>query len=349
MMNTLQKRIFIQLPALFLCLSLVCAGDENPVAAQGEQKPKKSSSAILALEARLKALEKEEEALSALSGKLAEGQVPTTAELWESWLPPAIYLVDLSNSDSKKELTGAAAGNVREILETKDVELEQLYALKTEMEGGNREDTPVLEELDVLGIESPDKVLEKEMKELDAMRSQLQRLRFQDRFQRSADLGEAMEDDQALLQQVSLSDPETRQPVPEGVRVEEESEGDPRRITVNLLKLAETCYKAGRFEKALQVFSDIDSATHNEGDRILYMMGRCSENTGDLNAARKYYQEVGKVYPNSFWAKEAKFAITLVGWKEEIGEVRGLPPEVMRVLGYGKAQDNTNGTGRNHE
>lgn len=372
MMNITGKKIFISWLAVALCMPCVCfaqdaadqakkdvkpqietkADDSKPkadteavadatdsnkpdetTATTSDEERKNVSSAVKALEARLQALEDEEAALSAINDKLNNGEEVTADDLKESWLPPAVYLVDLNEDDPNQELTGEAAGNVREILSDKEDELEQLYALKTEMEGGRDEAPPVLESIAVLGLENPEDVLAEEEKELEAMRAQLQRLRFHDRFQRSADLAEAIDDDQTLLQDVALSADNRKDPILRQDENETETDESPKNIAVNLLKLGQSCYEAGRYEKALEVFTNIDHAAHVEGDRVLYMMGRCSEKIGDLKAARDHYREVGKVYPESFWANEAKFAITMVDWKEEVGEMNGLPPEVLRVLG----------------
>jgi hypothetical protein len=62
------------------------------------------------------------------------------------------------------------------------------------------------------------------------------------------------------------------------------------------------------------------------------MIGRCRECQGDLEEAQKNYQQVSKEFPGSFWAKQAKFALEIVEWKQELGSIEGVPAELRELL-----------------
>ena len=63
------------------------------------------------------------------------------------------------------------------------------------------------------------------------------------------------------------------------------------------------------------------------------MIGRCRESVDDLEKALKNYQQVCKEFPGSFWAKQAKFAMEIVEWKQELGSIDGVPSELRDLLG----------------
>jgi TolA-binding protein len=316
------------LMALFGHPALAGGPDEDPPA---QDRPAVvDQGAVNALQARLLALEQEEEHLQALATRLKNGESVEMAELWRCWLPPAVYLTLLSEASEDKEITDAAAEITMDLLDEKDAELDQLLRLRSEVEGGGQVSIQHLKETETMGMEGRENTLSKHEEELEKLRRQLEGINFQDRFQRSADLDtEIGGQDQHRLPALDREDAAMEEEIHETASREE---GRDSAMPNNLLKVAETCYRMGRFQRAWDVFEKIDSASHADGDRILYMIGRCRERLDDLEGAKESYRHLKKVYPGSFWAKQAEFAITTVDWKMTLGPIKGPPEEVYRVL-----------------
>lgn len=282
-----------------------------------------SSGAIKALQERLKALEAEEENLKSLSEQLAAGRDVRSADLFKHWLPPALYISDESVVDDPLGIAGAAAEITQDLLDEKDVELERLRRLKSSVEGGERVALDQIESADTMGIPGREKMLSDHVADLAELRERLEAIRFQERFNRSADLSTKMAGkDSGLVIPAETGGSDA-------AKTEEDEEP---KVAINLMTLAETCYRSGQIQKALDVFEKIDSADHDQGDRILYMIGRCKERLGDLVGARRSFNEFLRLYPESFWAPQAKFALSMVDWKQELGAIEGAPEEVTRVL-----------------
>jgi TolA-binding protein len=228
------------------------------------------------------------------------------------------------------------------MLEDKDDEIEQLLALKARMENGEDLNLSELAELGP-GLSGRTKILESVESELDQLKAELEELRFQEKFRLAANLKEAAgEDETALLDEQppveEIGEPAVVIPTMEDMReAAEAAVSEEGGVAVNLMKLAETYYRTGRFDKAWEVFERIDRAAHPQGDRILYMIGRCRERLHDLAGAKEAYEEVEKVYPGTFWSDQAKFALSVLDWKIELGPIEGVPPEVRRVLDGNKA------------
>ncbi|MHC4942924.1 MAG: tetratricopeptide repeat protein [Planctomycetota bacterium] len=306
--------------------------DEDPLSK--EQPAALDRAAMNALQERLLALEQEEQELKELAARLKDGYPVDVAELWKSWLPPAVYLTMLSESSDSSELTGAAAEITRDLLDEKDAELDQLLRLKSEVEGGGEVSLEGLAEAETMGMDGRANALLKQEEELEKLRRHLEGIHFQERFQRSADLDEELGDDDQV--RLPAMDREGKATAASG---DEENADDPSReetaensMPNNLLKVAETCYRLRRYQRAWDVFEKIDTASHEDGDRILYMIGRCREHLEDLKGAKEAYQHLKKVYPGSFWSKQADFAIATVNWKMNLGPIKGPPEEVYRVL-----------------
>lgn len=302
----------------------------------------KAVAARKALEERLRALEEEERSLSTWAEALGTGEPVKTSDLFSAFVPPAVYLVDVSEPLDSLQITGTAAEIATGMLEDKDDEIQQLLAIKARLENG--EDLNLAELTDLgPGMSGRTKILEGVETELDSLKAELEELRFQEKFRLAARLKQAAkEDENALLDDspvVEKSD-EPRIDIPsiEDMRQAAEAavsaEGG---MAVNLMKLAETYYKTGRYDKAWEVYERIDKAAHPHGDRILYMIGRCRERLQDLEGAKTAYEEVGRVYPDTFWSEQAAFALSVLDWKIKLGPIEGVPDEVKRVLDGNKA------------
>jgi len=317
---------FLALWILLPALAYAAAARPQAETAPKQAAPARvSGSAGRALQERLDAVEREEAALAELSRRLAEGDNVRAADLWRAWLPGAIYAAD---EDEREEITGAAAELTMRLLETKDLELEALRMAKHQVEQGEAVPLDALEDLVPLGLEGRRKALEEHEEELAGLQARLEDLQFQDRFRRSADLGtELSEAEQSLLGAA-----ERKKNLDAGAPEEATAEpGDPS-VPIDPFHLAEACYRAERFEQALAVLEKIDSAAHAEGDRVLYLGGRCRERLGDLKRAEEAYRHVRKTYPGSFWARQAEFALSAVKWRQDLGPVEGAPSEVWRIL-----------------
>jgi tetratricopeptide (TPR) repeat protein len=332
---------------LWAAVPCTAAGQET--SAQPE-KDKPTSSAKAALEARLQALEEEERALEEMVARAQEGKTIDAITLFSLWLPPAVYLVDLPGAEERPTVTEAAAEITTDLLKNKESEMRKLEALKSKLERGEGIEIAEVVDLSVLGKAGREQELQKSEAEVEALRSRLSELQFQSRFQRAADLDVALEDQEDSVPWPDrILDPadfptvqelQDKEPLSDGVVPNQEVEAEPipddtdgeLKMAVDLTALADTCYRASLYEKALQVYEKIDIASQGQGDRILYMIGRCKERLGLLEEALTSYEQLEKVFPDSYWAKESLFAKSMVTWKIQLGAVQGTPPEARRLL-----------------
>ncbi|MBU0754302.1 MAG: tetratricopeptide repeat protein [Planctomycetes bacterium] len=315
-----------------LLYALVFTGSMVSAPAQDKGGNADSSAAIQALQERLKALEAEEKSLEELAGDLAEGKEVRNADLWKEWLPPAVYFSSESETEDVLGIAGAAAELTQDLLGEKGVELERLQQLKSQLEGGKEVPLEGVEAAENLGLAGKEKMLDEHETELADLLGRYERLQFKERFQRSADLTSDLEgtEDHLLFEN-------GREKPGEGTAEPGDPVIDPFRnkdtsVTANLLKLGEMCYRSGRIEKALEVLTKIDTAAHAEGARIHYMIGRCRERLNDLEGALEIYDDLERIYPDSFWAGHGAFARSMVQWKLQLGAIEGAPPEVARIL-----------------
>lgn len=293
-----------------------------------------SDPARASLEERLRALEKEESAMAEIASRLESGQEVDLRELSRSWVPPAVYRASLPEPLGGGEITDAAFKEAAKMLESKEAEMKSLEAIRVQVQTGEAVAAEDMEGLGSLGLEGREKELAEHLAEVEALREQLEELRFQERFLRAADLTATLEGEGAVPETIETR--ETAAPPEAEEPHGSETDRTPvrkARIVTSLLALAETCYRAGEYQKAWDALEAVDRAAHAQGDRILYLVGRCREKLGDLEGARASYTELAKAYPESFWAKATSFALAMVDWKEELGPVLGAPPEVYKVIG----------------
>lgn len=285
-----------------------------------------------ALEERLRALEDEDKVLERMASKVESGEQVKVADLLSTWLPPAVYLIDNKLPFENLEMTQAAAEITTGLLLSKESEGTRLLELKKKIERGETFDLAELDHAASLGLDNRKNLLQEYEAEVEALRAKLETLHFQERFINAAKVkkkaGDAPRPPPAVI--------EEEEPVVEIASVDE-NEGAPEPagtpIAVDLMALGKTYFRAGKYQKAQEVYARIDIATHPQGDRILFMIGRCRESQGDLEQALKNYQQVTKEFPGSFWAKQAKFAMEIVEWKQELGSIEGVPSEVRDLLG----------------
>jgi TolA-binding protein len=365
-------RLLLCVLAAWAVVPAAAAGQDNRTGEEASAPA--SSGALAALKARLTALEQEEEALADMASRFASSQEVQARELWNAWLPPAVYLVEISEPLENLEMTEAAAEIAKRLLENRETETEQLLALKRKIERGETFDPAELDRAVSIGGDDRDRLLKEYEAEVKALRARLEALNFQKRFRHAADIGQPAgekplpkpgEEGHAArgAEKVLAKGPE-KIPAEEAADLENESPGEAPAsqsqgtaeagsgskaaggppIAVDLLALARTYFRSGRYQEAWDAYEQIDVATHPMGPMVLFMIGRCRERLDDLEGARRIYQQVTKVFPESFWAKEAKFAVEVVDWKRELGPIEGVPRELSRLIGWSNAGNQTGGS-----
>ena len=96
-----------------------------------------------------------------------------------------------------------------------------------------------------------------------------------------------------------------------------DSSSDEPLVSLALLKSAQAAEEAKNFDSALKQLKALeeDRSEGMLGDQILYNIGGVYKAKGDLAQAKKYYNEVITLYPQSALAAKAKERLFLLGLK----------------------------------
>ena len=363
--NTFFLRLIFAACTVLAATGPLNAQQDQPAGPSGEEQTD-SSDVKRSMEERLKSLEQQEIALNEILKGLESGEDVELSTLMAAWLPPAVYLLDVPQPLEGIGITGKAHELATVMLEEREKRIQNLMNVKSRIENGEDVTLKELAGPSGMGMESRINALEKCEKDVKKLSDRLEELRLIDRFRKVAKMdasssrGDEKEnggtsaasspagDGTAPDAQNPPADATGKQKNGEVVEAEEGLADQPLKA-VSYLALADTWYKSGKYMKAKEAYEAIDVAAHAEGDRVLFMIARCSERVDDLDEAEKAFKEVAKVYKDSFWAKESEFALNVLAWKRSIGPVKGIPPEAYRVLGdeFGQQKEaKSNGRGK---
>ena len=153
---------------------------EDPVLQEDGDRPDPSVKS--ALEERLRALENEEKALERMASKVESGEKVKVTDLLSTWLPPAVYLIDITPPFEHLEMTQAAAEIAAGLLVNKESEGIRLFELKKKIERGETFDLAELDHAASLGLDNRKNLLREYEAEVEALRAKLETLHFQERF-----------------------------------------------------------------------------------------------------------------------------------------------------------------------
>ncbi len=97
-------------------------------------------------------------------------------------------------------------------------------------------------------------------------------------------------------------------------------------------KIADMFFLRGDIKGALNVYSKIESiykkAELPVPDWILYQKAMCYKKQGENDKARAYFEEVKKLYPGSYWAKEADWNLNEMAIKGKLESAKELVKEL---------------------
>jgi len=352
------------------------------------KQPVKSEDQIL--RERMQALENESKGLAEIADKLKKGETVKKDEIKKVWTPSAVFL--MKDKDPVKELDVIEGSkNIAEkMLNEKNLEEKELQYRKSQIEEGQSLRLIDIEDPSDYGIFRRLKELSKDEEEIEKLRAEYEKACEANRFTNAADLSKSLDqiDDSVLKSDLNVDRknspwiherltpndddlvkgtelPAVEKKKDPAVEIEEPSKVDPDELKVgmgvDLYALGEAFYRSRDYKNALRAFKKVDHATHAQGDRILYMIGRSQERLGDIAAAknktaeaevsyrtaRTSYAEVGKNYPESFWAKRTDFSIASVAWKMELGPILGAPSEAYSAIRSQKLAKNAKKSGDN--
>ncbi len=83
------------------------------------------------------------------------------------------------------------------------------------------------------------------------------------------------------------------------------------KITTSLIRIADTTYRMKNYKGALKVYSKVQSIFKEQKKDIpgwvLFQIGMCYKSMGQQTMANLFFDKVIKAYPDSMWAKEARW------------------------------------------